>query len=1396
MISILNAGRLVVKRSIPENREQSEFPLHHSRLLFLPDWEGVSYACRGLILLGFMVFCVSSFSQSSLFTQHKFHRLNEEQGLINNVVNDIIQDTLGQVWVATNEGLFRYQGFEFQKFIKNKSNPDQLHNNFIERLYLDESNNLWLMTDDGVGRYSYETDVIRRYLPDQLKGRVSSMAIDADGVLYFGKHGNNGIVKVLNDSVYYLDLYDERSGIDFGESSITEMVLGGDHLWAVAAGRGVFCYNLRDQSITYFSAQEIVGKPYVNSFDLLVEDQNTVWLGTESSVYALHLDHNSSKRIERTLADLLPDDDYLTIYLDDKQNLWLGSRQNGMFMLSKGAGGEYELINHFSPGFDEYSISHRTISKIYQQKNGYFWLGTHNGGVNIFNPEGEIVRMITKQASDSEYSLNYQNVWGIYEAHDGRIWVGTDGKGISLLDPRTGKIQNNAIRELENKAVLSVLEDSQQRVWIGTYAHGIYLYDPADGQLIQFTKDTPNSELLVNDIRCFYEDKDGSIYIGTNRGGLYSYDPDTQMIRLEQGVSPSDIRSIASVEQGVLWLGTFGDGLQKYNVLQKRVIHSAWSEDPIHAKDVVYDIHNDSGRFWVGTRHNGLVVFDVPTEQFIEMPVLDDLLDRLLSGVQMDGDQNLWINTNTGIVLFDRKKNELREFGAEDGFQIGHFNNGSIFYSRRGGYMANGGIHGLNLFYPDELRTETKKTRIILNQLKVFDKVVTPENSNIFPQDQSIFLTKEIQLDYSDNIFSIQYALPGFSMHSKKDFVYMLEDYEQQWQYGAESNLASYRNVPPGQYLFRVKNSQDDSEASLAIIINPPIWKTWQAYIIYTLIIAFLIWKWNKFSNSRIALKQKLQFEQELREKEQLIMQEKLRFYTNFSHELKTPLTLIQGPVNDLLRTVADKQQQQYLRLIRKNTGIILKFIRRMLEFRKIELSKSVLNVGKHDLKILAQEEAESFGYLAKEKEIRFGFYCVSELEAWVDLEKIQIVINNLLSNAFKFTPKGRSVNFGVYEEGDDLVIEVKDEGLGIRKDELTNIFTPFFQASNSYSAGGTGIGLTLCKSIVELHLGTIDLQSREGKGTRVLVRIPKDRAKFGDKEYVRYIYADEKELILTSEFGGLDETNVAPNDNEKMLLLVDDNKDITAYIRTLFEKEFKILIADNGDDAYELAVNSTPDLIISDMMMPGMDGQEFCRKIKGTMSTSHIPVIMLTAKDNKKDKISSYAVGVDDYITKPFASDLLIARVNNLLKSREMLELHYETNELVDPESDQNPREVEFVLQTEAVILRMLEQAEFDIPMLCKELGMSQSALYRKVKSLTGLSIQIFIKKIRIKRAAQLLLSEDMAVSEIAFSLNFSDLKYFRKCFKEQFKMTPSEYKANHCSRSGDVKIELDSIK
>lgn len=1323
-------------------------------------------------------------AQDRLFTQYKFHRLNETDGLENTFVNDILEDTLGLIWVATEEGLYRYHGFGFQQFIKRNDGANSFHNNYVEKLYLDKSNNIWLMTEDGVAYYSYQEDAIIRYKPEDINGRMSSMVEDEMGVRYFGVV-EGGIIRVANDKYDHLKLEDEGYGRDFSDASILDMLLIGNQIWATVEQVGILSYHLLTGETKFYNLAEMVGKDRINFYNLSVDHDNNIWIPSKGIVYRIKT--GNKIEIDLSLSEILPkDEDYLSSYRE-KETLWIGSRRKGLFKVRIDPNNQYELIQQFEYMQDEQSISTGSISKILKTTNGSIWLGNHNNDINVFDPNGETVRIVTHRLVESSNSLAIEKVWGLANSKDGQLLVGLDGQGLSKLDLNTGSLQNNIYPSLGSVAVLGLYVDSKGRLWIGTYADGLFMCK--DNKIVrQFTVGSEGSELTVNDIRAIHETSTGEMYFGSNQGGLYYLDEDRTEIQLITETSNLDIRAVESTDPENLWLGTYGRGLMKYDILNNKLRPTVWQSTPSHSRDVVFGIIEDEGFLYVATRQNTLVKYDYHANEISTESYFEKLSGRSVFGLEKDLNGNIWMISNNGVAFLDKATGLIKRFGNDEGFQSGHFNYGSILRTNSG-YIAVGGVRGLNVFSPKELLGVEQSSKIIINQLKIFDQVVNPMNSEVFPTGKSIFLTDKVHLSYSDNIFSFQFSYPGFTSQKKDDFVYMLDGYEREWQYGAESNVATYRNVPPGNYTFRVKSNQGGIETSLVVIITPPIWKTWQAYLVYLILSMIIIWRLIQFNNSRLALRQTLEFEQELREQENVMMQEKLRFYTNFSHELKTPLTLIQGPVNDLLRSAENKRDKKYLQLIKKNTGIILKFINRMLEFRKIEINKTVLNVGLHDIKILAQEEAESFSYLAKDRGVKFGFYSESNLEAWVDLEKMQIVLNNLLSNALKFTPEGKSVHFGVFEKEGDVVIEIKDEGVGIKKTEISSIFSPFFQASNSSGTGGTGIGLALSKSFVELHLGTIDVSSKLGEGTSFIIKIPADKEHFKGLSYVRFVDGKKRdeELLSTSDHEPEEIADLQAKENEKVLLVVDDNKDILSYVESLFDEEYYVVKKENGKDAFEYAINNTPDIIISDLMMPGMDGLEFCDKIKSNISTSHVPVIMLTAKDSKEDKIKGYEVGADQYVTKPFSSDLLMARVNNLLKNRAMLELKYESSDLVDPVGQSNSKEIEFILNAESITLQMLENSDFSVPMLCKELGMSQSALYRKIKTLTGVSIQVFIRKIRIKRAAELLLTEDSTVSEIAFALEFSDLKYFRKCFKEQFGMIPSEYRAKQFNQTDD---------
>ncbi len=1048
-------------------------------------------------------------------------------------------------------------------------------------------------------------------------------------------------------------------------------------------------------------------------------------------------------------------------------------------------------LQHFLPSIDDNSISHRTISKIFTDRAGLLWLGTHNGGINVFDPRGVKVHTVT-HLLNSANTISYQNVWGIAESGEGLIWVGTDGKGINLFDPNTGEVIDDMLPELRNKAILCILEDRKSRVWIGTYENGVYLYNRNMGLVQSYRKDGANSDLTVNDIRCFYESPSGTVYVGTNRGGLYRFEEGTGRITLLQRTYNHDIRAISSTAEDQLWLGTYEEGLVNFDLTRDSLVYYKWTNNNTSIR-VIFDILKDDSILWLGTSQDGLKAFNTKTLEYVSTPLIGSLQGSTVKGVSIDHHNNLWLTTNNGIIAANLQSGGTKRFDHRNGFQKGQFNDGSVFFSGHG-YIVAGGIFGMNVFYPGQLLEKKAFPDVVFSELRILNKKMTPVNSRVFPDGKSIFLTEEVQLNYDDNFFSVDFMIPGFYSERQNDLEYRLEGYDEGWQSIRDFHTAVYRNVSPGNYLFQVKYVDSETVTrQLSITVTPPLWRTWQAYLLFFVVILLIVWRLIRFNNSRIVLRQNLAFEKQLRLQESKDMKEKLRFYTNFSHELKTPLTLIQGPVNDLIKKTSDEEHLHYLRLIKKNTSVLLRFIGKILEFRKIEMNRTLLNVGYYDLNVLAQEEAESFAYLAREKEMKFGFYSETDLYAWVDIEKIQIIMNNLLSNAIKFSEKGQTIKFGVFHEQEDIVIEVKDEGVGIPQKEIKKIFTPFYQAENSAGSGGTGIGLTLCKRFIELHGGRIILNSEAGKGTQFLVHLPQGKQHLADKDYIRFVKVKQEEIEegLSTHAEDHPEVQHDISDSDRVILIVDDNADITAYMHTLFSPAFKVLQAGNGREALDLAINNIPDVIISDWMMPDMDGLEFCRSVKSLTATSHIPVIMVTARNSDESRMKGYEFGADDYITKPFNSDLLLVRVNSILGNRKLIQLRYQAGASLENEDNAPSKEVKFILKVEAAILHLLEISAFSVPDLCREVGLSQTSLYRKIKTLTGDSIQMFIRKVKIKRAAELLVSDDLSVTEVAFSLDFSDLKYFRKCFKEQLGMTPSAYRNTHASTVSGIRIQ-----
>jgi signal transduction histidine kinase/DNA-binding response OmpR family regulator/ligand-binding sensor domain-containing protein len=1279
--------------------------------------------------------------------------------------------------VGTEDGLFRFDGTNFSSFRRNNENSG-LPNNTVNTVFVDSSNKIWALTNYGIGIYDYQTDSIKSYSPEQIGVqndiKTFNAAVQAsDGSIYIGTPGD-GVWKFKDEVFSRLEMNAGTNTI-LSNLEISDIEIDHNTLWVGTWRDGVYKIDLTTGSAEQILLQSSEAEMnYI--YDLTLDTSNMLWVGTDKGYQLIN-----DQQVVRIPA-LNISDEILSIWVTDNNDVWFGTRMQGLFLLNDGDFTN-ELV-HFEPRNDEVSISHHTISEVFQDQAHNLWLGTHNKGINVFNPAGESVAVIQPEPQETSSSrLNISSVWGISACSDGGLWMGTDGGGLHHFDPSLGSTKlfasKNKGLKLSDNALLSTYEISDGRLLLGTYSGGLNILDKKTEKvsLINTT-----SGLESSDVRSIYEDTRGDIWIGTNRGGLYKINLAKKTAYLIKSSDGMDIRGIVQIpgEDNILWMATYGNGLAKFNIKTEELTFFNWNSDEGNFIPISMSIAYARDKIWVGSKQSGLVSFDPTAEKFKIISEADGLLNNTVRAIVVSKD-HLWLSSNMGISAYNMKTGNLKNFDAFDGVTSGQFNDGSgLLYQNQ--FIAFGGINGMILFDPAQLLKDKPLPKVTFTKLELDNKIVRPHATSDY-LSTSISIADEIRFGPDENIFTIHFSVLDFPNPHGWNYEFKLDGFDKNWNQSINIAEATYRNIPPGDYVFQTRvvdtNGTEGIANSLAVSIAPPWWRTMYAYVAFTLMLIMILYMIYKFNFDRVEMKQSLLFEQKLRHQEHDIMQDKIRFYTNFSHEMRTPITLITGPVNDMLRNENISTGHKHtLNLIKRNANTLLKLINRLLEFRKLETENTVLNVGNHDLTILAQEEAESFTYLAKDKDVKFGFYCETDLQAWMDIEKFQIIINNLLSNALKYAERDTKVTFKVYQESPHLIIEVQDEGRGIDAAEINQIFTPFYQAKNSIGTGGTGIGLALCKSFVELHGGKITVQSDIGKGATFKVIFKEGKEHLESLDNVRFTEVQQGDIADNHEpnYSKGDLTTHDILENDKVLLIAEDHADIRYYVSSLFESSFRVLQATDGVQALELAKETVPDVIISDIMMPEMDGLEFCKAIKGNVATSHVPVILLTAKGTSQTKIDGYDVGADGYLTKPFDSQVLIARVNNLLQSREHLQELHESGKWIENKNVPSS-EIEFVLKVESVVLEMTPKGELSVIQLCRELGFSRTSLYRKIKSITGQSINQFIRSIKLKKAAEMLATEDKAVSEVAFSLNFTDLKYFRSCFKKQYGKLPSEY-------------------
>lgn len=1080
-------------------------------------------------------------------------------------------------------------------------------------------------------------------------------------------------------------------------------------------------------------------------YNILIDSQNTVWITTYGNgLFSYHPENGQLQRFpsnqNRTNLNL---DFLLSITEDNYGNIWLGSEYSGIIKAVK----RRYNIHYINPEPRELNGKSNSVRTICEASDGTFWMGTKNGSLYIYNADFSKVL----------YTFKDLNPYSLQEDAQGRIWVGTKGNGIYVYDLKSHRLLHHFVYDakdtgsLSNNSIFSLLLDREKRVWVGSFAGGINLVEEKGGR-ISFRRFFEN-EGNRSYIRCLWQDHKGDIWAGSS-DGILRFNPrklladpkafkNYQMnLHQKNSLTCNDIKTIYEDKSHRMWIGTAGGGLYEYK--------EAKGQSP---------------------------------ESFVAYTMVNGLSGDVITGVLEDNKGNLWIGTENGISEFDLSNHSFRIYHFSEKIFGNHFNENANILCRNK-TMLWGTLDGLLAFNPVSFIHNTATPPVTLTDFFLYDQRVVAGEENS-PLKQSIGYSKEIFLNYKQNTFTIEFAALTLEDPGKNKYTYKLEPYDPQWSVINNDNTATYKNLAPGKYIFKVRGSNSDGTwhkeaTTLLITITPPWWKSPFAYVVYFLlallalyIVLRLILKFNTLNNN-------IQIEKEL-------TNHKLRFFTNISHEFRTPLTLIRGAVEKLdeQKDLSDPVRKQ-IHILNRNSVTLTRLIDQLLEFRKIQNNVLTLNLEKLDIVSFAEEIASGFKELAAQKEIELAFSPdTASIILYIDRSKVDKILYNLLSNAFKFTPKGGRIELMIQEDANARTcrIAVKDNGIGVEKEKQSLLFSRFMQIH--FSSSGTGVGLSLVKEFVEVHKGRVWYEENEGQGSIFSVELSTDVSVYKGANFVSTASSKgideevEPEVISPAVWK---ELKLQEPDNEEKggyrMLIIDDNDDIRNFLIDEFGQYFKVDVAENGKIGLEKAIEHNPDLIICDVMMPEMDGFEVTHRLKEDFQTCHIPIILLTAHSSLEHQLEGIESGADAYIMKPFSLKYLVVRVFKLIEQREQLKKRFSNEYVLDGNLiASTDKDKEFIERINLILDTHLAESSFSVDQFAELANLRRTLFYKKVKGLTGMSPNDLIKLKRLKVAAELLLKGDLTVSEIAYKVGFEDPFYFSKCFKAQYKTSPSRY-------------------
>lgn len=1338
--------------------------------------------------IGLLFLCLLFTVKATAQQSSSFKHINVKEGLSNNFVLDMALDGQGFVWVATEAGLNRLTGDQCTVY---KQNNSGLAGNEIQALlYVPQTNILWIgARENGISLFDCTA---RQFMTiDGLTGlfndNINDLAPAVDGGIWilYQQAGAQYYDPTTNKLVsYHQDNVPELHG-----RNRCCMDDGNGHLYIGHVGEGMSVLDLKKGTIKRLRHRsgDVESLPGDNVRTIYMDHLKNIWVGTNQGLglfNPLTEKFVTFKHNPKDAHSIVGDNIHGICEMND-HTLWIASDLGGISVLDLN---KFMAVSQTDAKFRGITTANSGLSSpntriLLQDLSGNVWIGNYSTGVDFIGHSQSA--FYTLPYVEKQYGEEIpKRIYGIESDDEGNIWLGGENE-LSLCRENVVRKQWNlsSYQSIPYSMVYIIKRDRQGYVWLGINDEGVIRYDPLRDK---FEHIDLQADYL--DIHAFYEDEEGRMWIGTEDGIYSCYKNE---VKKEDGLnrllSSRTIYGITQDSRKQMWIGTLGAGVQVFDREGKEVAHLS-ANSGFCSSNINHIYPASDGSIWIAT-YNGLgYIKDIShPDRFEIFNEKQGLGDNHVRAIQEDRSGNIWISTYTGISCWNVRKERFDNYDYNNGIPMGSFVESSVCTAPNG-FIYFGSPNGVCYFNPQLLIDGQQVAPVRIIACEGFNKQVEQRRAEALVPDGA----GVINLPYNQNSFRISFAISDFSQAGQVDYAYMMEGLDEAWYSTEGDDQVTFRNISPGDYTFKVKarlRNQDWDEGHFAFVtvkVHPPLWFTWYAQLFYfalTVVTVFLLLRAYK---RKLNLESSLELERRNSQNELELNNERLRFYTNITHELRTPLTLILGPLEDLMndRNLSDYYSKK-VNIIHDSAVRLLNLINQLLEFRKTETQNRSLTVTKGNLGSLVTEVGLRYKELNRNEKVQFHIRIeTADTQLYFDVDIITTILDNLLSNAVKYTCEGeiRLTLRSVQEEGNKYVeINVSDTGYGIDAEALPHIFDRYYQAKGKHQASGTGIGLALVKSLADLHEGILSVESTVGKGTAFIFRL------LTENTYPNALHKEEKDIVSlgeeVKEKNEREEINEENEDIRPVLLVVEDNADIREYIVTSFNSDYRIVEGVNGKDGLEKALKYIPNIIVSDIMMPEVDGIEFCRMVKEDVRTSHIPVILLTAKDSIQDKEEGYESGADSYLTKPFSAKLLRSRIRNLLESRRKL-AQLIVGHTSEPASEElqdtiglTKLDKEFLDKLTVIIEENLDAEKLDMAFMTDKLNMSHSAFYRKVKGLTGLSANEFIRKVKLKNSLRLLMSGAHNISETAYMTGFNNLGHFRECFKEEYGMTPSEY-------------------